>query len=71
MYAIEHNQFLRDALLNRQILQDFIKRILSVIYYTSKIGIVHGDLKPENILVSYDDLNKRITDCKIIDFGTS
>jgi serine/threonine protein kinase len=32
-------------------------------------GIVHSDFKPENILIEYD--NNKITNIKIIDFGSS
>lgn len=31
MYAIEHNRFLRDAVEHRNIMQDLVRRILSVI----------------------------------------
>jgi len=31
MYGIEHNKFLRDAVEHKSIMQDLIKRILSVI----------------------------------------
>lgn len=45
---------------------EFMKQILSAVYYMHKNGICHRDLKPENML--YDTESNSL---KLIDFGTA
>lgn len=47
---------------------EYIKQVLSAIYYCHERHIVHRDLKPENLLLSSKDKDATI---KVIDFGTS
>lgn len=47
---------------------DYMKQILSAVYYCHERQIVHRDLKPENLLF---DQKKQNANIKVIDFGTS
>mmetsp|Transcript_26729 Transcript_26729/g.23593 ORF Transcript_26729/g.23593 Transcript_26729/m.23593 type:complete len:217 (+) Transcript_26729:886-1536(+) len=54
---------------NREVLIDFMTKMLQVFELLSALDIVHADLKPDNILVDFD--GEKIKDLKIIDFGSS
>lgn len=54
---------------NREVLIDFMTRMLQVFELLAALDIVHADLKPDNILVDFD--GDKIKDLKIIDFGSS
>jgi dual specificity tyrosine-phosphorylation-regulated kinase 2/3/4 len=54
---------------NRDVLIDFMTRMLQVFELLAALDIVHADLKPDNILVDFD--GEKIKDLKVIDFGSS
>lgn len=53
--------------IHEDIAKKIVKRILGVIEYLHKNGIIHRDIKPENILIKIDGS----LDIKMIDFGLS
>lgn len=54
---------------DRNVLVDFLTKMLQVFELLAALDIVHADLKPDNILVDFD--GKQIKDLKIIDFGSA
>lgn len=47
---------------------EYIRQVLSAIFYCHEKGIVHRDLKPENLLLESKKANAQL---KVIDFGVS
>lgn len=47
---------------------EYMRQIVSAIYYCHERGIVHRDLKPENLLIESKKPNAQL---KVIDFGVS
>lgn len=47
---------------------EYMRQIVSAIYYCHEKGIVHRDLKPENLLI---ESKKHNAELKVIDFGVS
>ena len=51
------------------LMKSFLTLLLQAFDFLSLCGIVHSDAKTDNILVDYD--GERITDLKLIDFGSA
>ena len=54
-----------------RILSDILKYICQTLALVSDSKIVHSDLKTENILIRYDENPFKITEVKLIDYGSS
>jgi serine/threonine protein kinase len=52
-------------------LQDFIRKMAEVYTILSSVKVIHADIKPDNILIKIDDKTGRISDLKLIDFGSA
>ena len=69
VYHCSYQNFYYALKTNRDVLIDFMTRMLQVFELLAALDIVHADLKPDNILVDFD--GEKIRDLKIIDFGSS
>jgi len=69
VYHCSHQDFYFALKTNRNVLIDFMTKMLQVFELLSALDIVHADLKPDNILVDFD--GDKIKDLKIIDFGSA
>ena len=56
---------------NPQILKNLIIEICKPLALLSQCEIVHSDLKTENILIRYSDDNYKLSEVKLIDYGSS
>ena len=69
VYHANYQQLYYAMKKNRDVLIDFMTRMLQVFELLSALDIVHADLKPDNILVDFD--GEKIKDLKLIDFGSA
>ena len=52
-------------------MKDFIRLMAEIFDLLSSINVVHADIKPDNILVGVNFDTQRITELKLIDFGSA
>ena len=71
IYNVQHREFYESLRRSPAILVDFIRKMAEVYNVLSAVNVIHADIKPDNILVGIDEKTGRISDLKLIDFGSA
>lgn len=69
IYFINHQDFYFDLKNNKDLMRQFLQKLMHAFDLLQVHGIVHADIKSDNILVSYT--KDEITSVKLIDFGSA
>lgn len=69
IYFVNHQNFYIDIKQNKDLLRQFLFKLMYAFDLLQGHGIVHADIKSDNILVSYT--KDEVTSVKIIDFGSA
>lgn len=69
IYFINHQDFYFDVKKSKNLMRQFIQKLVHAFDLLQQQGVVHADVKSDNVLVSYS--NDTITNVKLIDFGSA
>jgi serine/threonine protein kinase len=69
IYFINHQDFYFDLKSNKDLMRQFLLKLMQAFDLLQAHGIIHADIKSDNILVSYT--KDEITSVKLIDFGSA